>query len=201
MARWTGPKHRMCRRLGQSICGLEKCPVNKRPHRPGEHGRRYRRRESDYAIQLKEKQKVRAIYGILERQFRRYFRDALRARGRTGDELLKVLERRLDNLVYRLGLARTRPQARQLVNHGHIQVDGDKVDIPSYRVTPGQRITVKEKSRELVPVQEAVETTPAPPSYLRFDRDRMEGVLLRVPERNEIPEQVNEDLVVEFYSR
>lgn len=201
MARWTGPKHRMCRRLGQSICGLEKCPVQKRPQPPGEHGRRYRRRESDFAVQLKEKQKVRAIYGVLERQFRRYFRDALRARGRTGDELLKLLERRLDNVVYRLGIARTRPQARQLVNHGHVLVDGQKVDIASFRVEPGQKITLRPRARDIVHVQEAVQTAVPPPDFLRFDPERLEGVLLRVPERQEIPEQVNEDLVVDFYSR
>lgn len=201
MARWTGPKHRMCRRLGQPICGLEKCPVKKRPHPPGEHGRRYRRRESDFAIQLKEKQKVRAIYGVLERQFRRYFRDALRARGRTGDELLKLLERRLDNVVYRLGLARSRAQARQLVSHGHILIDGQKVDIPSFRVAPGQKVSLRPSSRKMAPVEEALATTPSPPGFLRFDTDRFEGELLRVPERTEIPEQVDEDLVVEFYSR
>lgn len=201
MARWTGPKHRMCRRLGQSICGLAKCPVQKRPQPPGEHGRRYRRRESDFAVQLKEKQKVRAIYGVLERQFRRYFRDALRARGRTGDELLKLLERRLDNVVYRLGIARTRPQARQLVNHGHVLVDGQKVDIASFRVEPGQKITLRPRARDIVHVQEAVQTAVPPLDFLRFDAERLEGVLLRVPERQEIPEQVNEDLVVDFYSR
>ena len=157
MARYTGPTHKQCRRARQPLCQSKKCAADKRPYPPGEHGRG-RVRESDYLIQLREKQKLRAMYGVLERQFRRYYKQAAGQVGITGENLLRILESRLDNVVYRSGLAQTRPQARQLVNHGHFQVNGKKVDIPSYQVRGGDVVTMKESSRDLIIVQHSVDT-------------------------------------------
>lgn len=203
MGRYTGPKHKLCRRVGEPLCGSPKCPALKRPYPPGQHGSRTQNRKlSEYGVRLLEKQKLRRIYGLMERQFHRYFERASRSRGNTGDILLQLLETRLDSLVYRLGFARTMAQARQLVNHGHIAVNGRKVDIPSYQVRPNDVISVREKSRDLAIIQEALETNRVePPSYLSLDAERLEGKLLHIPERSEIPVAVDEKLIVEFYSR
>ncbi len=146
MARYIGPKHRLCRREGSPICGSAKCPVLRNPNPPGQLPKKHVRKLSEYGLQLREKQKTKRIYGVLERQFRRYAEEAQRAKGQTGEKLLQLLETRLDNLVYRLGFAPTRPAARQLVTHGHILVDGKKVNIPSYQVQPNQTIGVAAKS-------------------------------------------------------
>lgn len=201
MARDTGPAHRLCRRVGEPLCGQADCPAIKRPYPPGQHGKEARRRTSEYGRHLIEKQKARYIYGVLERQFRRYFARARRARGRTGEQLLQLLETRLDNIVYRLGFARTLQQARQLVSHGHVQVNGRRVDIPSYPVKPGDTVGIREKSRDLDVVRAALEERPSVPAYLERDDNRCEGRLVRLPAREEIPVKVDESLIVEFYSR
>src|SRR3989337_2786762 len=157
MGRYTGPRHKACRRARTPLCQSKRCPVDRRPYPPGEHGRG-RIRESDYLVQLREKQKLRSMYGVLERQFRRYYEEAARRPGITGENLLRLLEQRLDNVVWRSGLAATRPQARQLVNHGHFRVNGKKVDIASYQVRQGDVITVKEPSRDLILIQHAIDT-------------------------------------------
>ena len=156
--RRLGPKHRMCRRVGEPLCGSPKCPALRRPYPPGQHGRGARRRKmSEFGRQLLEKQKLRFIYGVSERHLHHLFRQAARARGGTGEALLQLLERRLDTVVYRLGLAPTPWAARQLVSHGHVTVDGRTVNIPSYRVRPGQRVAIRAASRDLQPVREALE--------------------------------------------
>lgn len=201
MARSTGPRHKACRRARQPLCQSKKCPVDRRPYPPGEHGRG-RIRESDYLVQLREKQKLRAMYGVLERQFRRYYEIAARQPGITGDNLLRLLESRLDNVVWRSGLAATRPQARQLVNHGHFRVNDQKVDIPSYRVRPGDIITVKERSKELVVVQHAVDTLGRPvPEWLDVDHDARKVTVTDLPSRQQIDTAINEQLIVELYSK
>jgi len=201
MARNTGPKHRMCRRVGQPLCGQPKCPALKRPYPPGQHGQRPRRRDSGYGKQLLEKQKLRHIYGVLERQFRNYFKKAIAGRERPGERLLQMLETRLDNIVYRLGFASTLPQARQLVVHGHIELNGRKADIPSHPVEPGDVISVREKSRNLGIIKEAIQARDDIVPYLERDAENMTGRLLRIPSRDEIPVPVDEDVIVEFYSR
>ncbi len=204
MARYLGPKHKLCRRVGAALCGLPTCPANRRPYQPGGQGRgRGRpRKPSEYGIRLLEKQKLRHIYGVLERQFRRYYARAQRARGETGTRLLQLLETRLDSVVYRLGFARTMPQARQLVNHGHVLVNGRRVDIPSYQVRPGDVVTIRPRSREIPLVQEAVQTHPGHvPDYLKVDPENFEGTLVRLPARDEIPVEIDETKIVEFYSR
>jgi small subunit ribosomal protein S4 len=196
-----GPKHRMCRRVGAALCGRPNCPTNKKPYPPGQHGRA-RRRLTEYHIRMLEKQKLRAIYGVGERQFRRYFRDAVRKKTVTGEELLRLLETRLDTLVLRLGFAQTMPQARQLVSHGHILVDGKKIDVPSATVKPGQTIEANRAARNFISVREALEVTPDPPPYLDRDKDNVTGRLTRAPFRAEIPLPVpiEERLIVEFMS-
>lgn len=201
MSRNTGPKHRMCRRVGQPLCGLPNCPALKRPYPPGQHGQRLRRRDSAYGKQLLEKQKLRTMYGISEQQFRRYFAQARRGLGRPGDRLLQLLETRLDNMVYRLGFARTLQQARQLVTHGHIELNGRKADIPSTQVQPGDVISVREKSRNLDIIKAALQTRSEVPPYCERDVASMSGRLLRWPERDEIAVPVEVELVVEYYSR
>jgi small subunit ribosomal protein S4 len=201
MARYTGPRHKACRRARQPLCQSKKCPVDRRPYPPGEHGRG-RIRESDYLIQLREKQKLRAMYGVLERQFRRYYELAARQPGITGDNLLQLLESRLDNVVWRSGLAATRPQARQLVNHGHFRVNDQKVDIPSYRVRPGDVVTVKERSTDLVAIQHAVDTLGRPvPEWLDVDHAQRQIVIRDLPSREQIDTAINEQLIVELYSK
>ncbi|WP_078595021.1 30S ribosomal protein S4 [Evansella clarkii] len=200
MARYTGPSWKLSRRLGISLSGTGK-ELQKRPYGPGEHGPNQRKKLSEYGLQLQEKQKLRHMYGMNERQFRSLFDQAGKMQGIHGENFMILLESRLDNLVYRLGLARTRRQARQLVNHGHITVDGQRVDIPSYRVQPGQTISVREKSRNLDIVKDALEVNDFVPAYLEFDVDSLEGKYVRFPERSELPAEITEALIVEFYSR
>src|SRR5690625_1286687 len=200
MSRYTGSLWKKSRRLGISLTGTGK-ELNKRPYAPGQHGANQRRKISEYGLQQQEKQKLRFMYGLNERQFRTLFDEAGKMKGIHGENFMVLLESRLDNLVYRLGLARTRRQARQLVNHGHITVDGRRVDIPSYSVKPNQVIGVREKARNLDIIKEAIEVNNFVPDYLTFDPEKMEGVYTRFPERSELPAEINEALIVEFYSR
>ncbi|WP_066194985.1 MULTISPECIES: 30S ribosomal protein S4 [Gracilibacillus] len=200
MARYTGSVWKKSRRLGISLTGTGK-ELDKRPYAPGQHGPNQRRKLSEYGLQLQEKQKLRFMYGITERQFRNLFDKASRIKGIHGENFMILLESRLDNLVYRSGLARTRRQARQLVNHGHITVDGGRVNIPSYQVKPGQVIGLREKSQKLDIIAEAIEANTFTPEYITFDEDKLEGTFTRLPERSELPAEINEALIVEFYSR
>lgn len=202
MARYTGPRTRRSRRVGQLLDENKAKYYDRRPYPPGEHGRR-RIRETDYLIQLREKQKMRQIYGVLEKQFRRYYREAARSKGITGDTLLQFLECRLDNVVYRAGLARTRPQARQLVNHGHFRVNNRKVDIPSYRVRAGDVVTVKDRSRDSIVIRQALDTLGerTRPGWLEVTPEDRRITVLDVPNRSQIDTEVQEQLVVELYSK
>jgi small subunit ribosomal protein S4 len=199
MARYTGPRWKLSRRLGISLSGTGK--ELKRPYPPGQHGPGQRRKLSEYGLQLQEKQKLRLMYGLNEKQFRNLFDRAGKMKGVHGENFLKLLESRLDNLVYRLGFARTRAQARQLVVHGHITVNGKKVDRPSYQVQVGDVIGLRDKSRNLQVVKEALEDRQFLPEYLEFDESKMEGTYKRLPERSELPAEINERMIVEFYSR
>ncbi|MDO9630057.1 MAG: 30S ribosomal protein S4 [Acholeplasmataceae bacterium] len=199
MSRYTGPSWKISRRLGYSISETGK-ELKKRPYAPGQHGQR-RSKTSGYGDQLHEKQKVRFTYGVSEKQFRKTFNEADKMKGKHGENFLRLLESRLDNVVYRLGLARTRAQARQLVNHGHFLVDGKKVDIPSYRLQPGQKLQLRETSKGLKVVQEALEGQYASVEFVSFDKDTNVGTFVRYPERNEILQEINEQLIVEFYNR
>ena len=210
MARYRGAVCRLCRREGVRLhlkgerCLSGKCAIEKRPYPPGEHGqRRTRRRVSDYGIQLREKQKLRRMYGILERQFRRYFAQATRRSGVTGEALLQFLERRLDNVVWRLGFASSRALARELVNHGHFTVNDRPVNIPSYQVRQGDTVAVTGSSRSLPPIVASVATAGGRrlPPWLEIEGDAMRGTVLSLPARDEIDTQIQEELVVEFYSR
>jgi len=202
MSRNTGPKHRMCRRVGQPLCGSPKCPALKRPYPPGMHGNRPRKRSSEYGRQILEKQKLKFIYGVQERQLRRYLDQARKSSGRTGERLLQILECRLDNIVYRLGFAPTLPSARQLVTHGHIEVNGSKVDVPSKIVEVGDIVSVREKSKNLDLVQQALAARAGSvPSYLSLDAEARRGELLRLPAKEEIPVPVDDNLIIEFYAR
>jgi small subunit ribosomal protein S4 len=201
MARYTGPATRKSRRLGVDLIGGDQA-YERRPYPPGQHGRA-RVKESEYLLQLKEKQKARFTYGMLERQFRRYYGEADRLPGKTGDELLKLLETRLDNVVYRAGLARTRRAARQLVSHGHFLVNGVKVNVPSYRVSKWDIIDVKPKSLETLPFQIARETygdRPVP-AWLQVVPGRLRILVHQAPERAQIDVPLSEQLIVEFYSK
>lgn len=199
MSRFTGSSWKVSRRLGYSISETGK-ELIKRKYAPGQHGAK-RSKLKEYGAQLQEKQKVRFTYGVSEKQFVKTFNEASKIEGKTGVNFLKLLECRLDNLVYRLGFAATRAQARQLVNHGHIVVDGKKVDIPSYRVKPGQTISVKETSKNLVVVKAALEAKLARPEYVAYDENKMTGTFVRMPERNEFLTEIQEQLIVEFYNR
>ena len=205
MARYTGPKAKICSKFGENIFGSAKFDriLNKRKFPPGQHGRTLRRKLSDYGVHLREKQKLRLTYGLLEKQFRNYFFKAAKMTGVTGDILMQILERRLDNVVYRLGFAVTRMQARQFVNHGHIRVNGKKVDIPSFLVKPGDVIEVREKSRSIKAIIEAVERTEStsPFAWLSVDKENMRGEFLTVPAASEIPVNVDTRLIVEYYSK
>ena len=196
-----GPKHRMCRRVGVAVCGRPNCPTAKRPYPPGQHGRG-RRRLTEYHLRLLEKQKLRSMYGVGERQFRRYFQEANRKTGVTGEELIRLLETRLDAVVLRLGFAQTIRQARQLVSHGHIRVDGRRIDIPSASVRVGQMVEASPAAKRFLPVTEAMEVTPEPPPYLERDKGNVSGRLVRAPERTEVPlpVPVDERLIVELMS-
>lgn len=199
MSRYTGPTWKLSRRLGFSLSETGK-ELRKRPYPPGQHGQG-RRKLSNYAMQLQEKQKLRLLYGLSERQFKRVFQEAARMPGITGENFMILLESRLDNLVYRLGFARTRAGARQLVTHGHITVNGKKVDIPSYQVKVGDQISLREKSRNLKVVQESLEVRPALPEYLSYDEANMVGEYVRLPRRDELNPDIKESEIVEFYSR
>ncbi len=200
MARYTGPKWKLSRRLGVSLSGTGK-EIEKRPYAPGQHGPTQRKKLSEYGLQLQEKQKLRFMYGVNERQFRSLFDKAGKMEGVHGENFMILLETRLDNLVYRMGLARTRRAARQLVNHGHVLVDGKRLDIPSYSVKPGQEISLRERSQDLAVVKEAIELNNFVPEYISFDADAKKGTFVRLPERSELSAEVNEALIVEFYSR
>ena len=206
MARYLGPKCKLSRREGTDLLlksrarSIEtKCQIDKAP---GEHGSRPRRL-SDYAVQLREKQKLRRIYGVLERQFRRYYTEAARRHGSTGENLLQILECRLDNVVYRMGFGSTRNEARQLVSHRAIMVNGKSVNIPSYEVQPNDRITVREKNRKQLRIQETLSVAEQIgfPDWVEVDSKKMEGVFKSVPERSDLPPDINEHLVVELYSK
>ncbi|CCQ98611.1 ribosomal protein S4 (BS4) [[Clostridium] ultunense Esp] len=199
MSRYTGPRWKISRRLGISLSGTGK--ELKRAYPPGQHGPGQRKKLSEYGLQLQEKQKLRHMYGLNERQFRNLFDEAVRMKGVAGENFMILLESRLDNIVYRLGLARTRAAARQLVNHGHVTVNGKKVDIPSYRLKPGDVVGLRERSRNLVAIKEALNERAYLPNYLTFDENKMEGVYTRLPERSELPAEIQESLIVEFYSR
>jgi small subunit ribosomal protein S4 len=209
MARYTDASCKLCRRERQKLflkgtkCYTEKCPLDKRAYPPGQHGQSRRQRISEYGVQLREKQKVRRIYGIQETQFRNYFERATRATGRTGDALVKILERRLDNTVYRLGLAPSRKSARQLVLHRHFTVNGDIVNVPSYLLKAGDVIQVREHSKKLELIHGALkrmkDNTLSP--WLSLDKANLTGTFLTIPERSDIPLNANEQLVVELYSK
>jgi small subunit ribosomal protein S4 len=206
MARYTKAVCRLCRRermklfLKGTKCETMRCPIEKRPYPPGQHGRG-RIRESEYLIQLREKQKTRRFYGVLEKQFRRYYQKASRQPGITGENLLRMLEQRLDNVVFRLGFAATRRQARQLVNHGHFRVNGKKVDIPSYQVRAEDIITVKPGSSAEPIIRSATELVASVAPWLQADYDALNGKVLKAPERSEIDTPVSEQLIVEYYSK
>lgn len=200
MGRDRKPKHKQSRREGVDIFGTGGESLKRRLGKPpGMHAVQPRRRESEYALQLREKQKVKRMYGLRESQFRRFYAQALRSKEITGTALLKLLELRLDNVVYRLGFARTRPQARQFVSHGHVRVDGVRVDIPSYLVKPGQEIALSEDLRQIPDVQELIENPPSLPGWLA--RQGMGGRIEREPVREEIDQEIQEQRIVEYYSR
>ena len=196
-----GPKHRICRRVGAAVCGRPNCPINRRPYPPGQHGRA-RRRLTEYHMRLLEKQKLRSMYGVGERQFRRYFTQANKGKGVTGEELLRLLETRLDAVVLRLGFAQTIRQARQLVSHGHMLLDGKRINVPSAIVRPGQTVEATPSAKNFLPIVEALEVTPDPPPYLDRDKANVRGLLTRAPERDEIPlaVEIDERLIVELMS-
>ena len=201
MARYIGPRTKVSRRARQLLDENKAKYFDRRPYPPGEHGRG-RIRESQYQIQLREKQKLRHIYGVLEKQFRRYYREANRQSGITGTNLLLLLETRLDNVVYRSGLARTRPQARQLVNHGHFRVNDKKVDIPSYHVRAGDVVTVKERSRDVLPILHSIDTLDrTSPEWLEVNTDERSVVISTLPSREQIDTEIKEQLIVELYSK
>ncbi len=200
MARYTGPAFKPSRRLGFSTLENGK-DLARRPYGPGAHGQDRRRKPSEYGIQLMEKQKVRIMYGLNEKQFKKVFERASKMHGIAGENLLKLLESRLDNLVYRLGLATTRRGARQLVNHGHIVVNGKKVDIPSYQVKVGDIIGVKESSLDHPAIKIALESISNRVAFVNFDQKKMEGTFVRLPDRSELNQEINESLIVEFYNR
>lgn len=208
MARYTGSVCKLCRRERQKLmlkgqkCFTEKCPIEKRNYAPGQHGLSRRSKVSEYGIQLREKQKIKRSYGLLETQFRNYFEKASRQKGRTGENLVKLLERRLDNVVYRLGFAPSRKSARQLVRHRHIIVNDQLVDIPSFLVTPGDVIKIKDRSKKLDMIHSSLKRIKdSMYSWLSVDKATLSGTFLQVPERSEIPLNANEQLVVELYSK
>ena len=200
MARYTDAQYKKSRRLGFSTLENGK-DLAKRPYAPGQHGTDRRKKLSEYGVQLQEKQKVKYMYGLNEKQFKKTFERANKMKGITGENLLRLLERRLDNVVYRMGMATTRRAARQVVNHGHITVNGVKVDIPSYTVKPGDIIAAKEQSLDHPAIKAAVEATLNRPAFIEFDPNKLSGKLIRYPERSELNQEVNESLIVEYYNR
>ncbi|HOT98529.1 MAG TPA: 30S ribosomal protein S4 [bacterium] len=209
MARDTGADCKLCRREGMKLflkgtkCTSDKCTFDKKGYAPGQHGRTRRFKQSEYSVQLREKQKVKRIYGLLERQFHTYFERAERLKGITGENLLRLLETRLDNVVYRLGLAPSRTTARQLVRHRHVLVNGELVDIPSYQLKAGDEIRIREKSRQLEVIHSAMKRVRDGKmvSWLSLDKALMQGTILEQPARDAIPVDVNEKLIVELYSK
>lgn len=201
MARYTGPKTKIARKFGEAIFGEDKY-FDKRSYPPGQHGQSKKRKTaSEYAVQLAEKQKAKYTYGLLERQFRNLFEKASRKKGVTGDNMFKLLEARLDNTIYRLGLAASRQQARQLVSHKHVSVNGHIVNIPSYTLTPGDKVALRERSKNLTVVQDAIAKRGKKFNWLVLDEKAAEGTFLEFPERDQIPENINEQLIVELYSK
>ncbi|MCZ0717695.1 30S ribosomal protein S4 [Aerococcus kribbianus] len=201
MSRYTGPSWKVSRRLGISLSGTGK-ELARRPYAPGQHGNSRRGKLSEYGTQLQEKQKLRYLYGMNEKQFANLFIQAGKIKeGKHGVNFMILLEQRLDNVVYRLGLASTRRQARQLVNHGHITVDGKRVDIPSYHVEVGQVVAVREKSKELQIIKDSVEGLYGHVPYVQFDEEKLEGSLTRLPERDEMNQEIDEALIVEYYNK
>jgi len=209
MARYTGPSCKLCRREGMKLflkgarCHMDKCSFDRRSYAPGMHGQNMRRKPSEYALQLREKQKTKRIYGVLENQFRTYYSKAARRKGVTGELLLQMLECRLDNMIYRLGFAPSRKSARQLVRHRHIAVNGRTVDIPSFQVSPGDTVQVREKSRQLQLVHDALKRTgdAGQSAWLSVDKVNLSGTLVEYPKRDDIPTPVEEQLIVELYSK
>ena len=208
MARYTGPSCKLCRRektklfLKGNKCLSEKCPLEQKNYAPGQHGLSRRTKFSEYGVQLREKQKVKRIYGLIETQFHNYFEEAARQKGITGSNLIKLLERRLDNVVYRLGFAPSRKSARQLVLHRHFLVNGGIVDIPSYILRPGDVVTVREKSKKLDAIHNSLRRTKdSVYNWLSVDKATLSGTFLQVPEREDIPLNANEQLIVELYSK
>jgi small subunit ribosomal protein S4 len=208
MAKYTGSKCRQCRREGGKLflkgekCFTSKCPVENRPFPPGQHGQR-RTRLSDYATQLREKQKVRRIYGVLEKQFRNYYKKAAGTKGSTGENLLQLLEGRLDNVVYRMGFASSRSESRQLVRHNGISVNGSRVNIPSYQVQPSDVIGITDKGRSQLRIKSAIELAQQRgfSDWIDVDTKKIEGIYKSRPERSELPADINEHLIVELYSK
>jgi small subunit ribosomal protein S4 len=205
MAKFTGPKGKIVRRFSENIYGNPKFDrlLEKRNYPPGQHGNggKFRRRISDYGIHLKEKQKLRYTYLLMERQFRNYFAKADKMQGMTGVNLLQLLEKRLDTVVYRMGFARTIMQARQFVNHGHIKVNGKKVDIPSFLVKQGDVVEIKEKSRNMIAIQEAMDSSADVYPWLQVEREKFMGTFMDIPLREQIPVNIDERLIVEYYSK
>ncbi len=209
MAKYSGPVCRLCRREGVKLflkgtrCMTEKCAIERRSYPPGQHGQSRRTRTTEYGTQLREKQKLRRVYGMQERQFLKTYHQAVRGKGVTGDNLLSLLERRLDNVVYRLGFASSRAQARQLVNHGHFIVNGKKVTIPSMTLHVGDVVEVREKSRQVVPIQASLEVAEGRgvPGWLDLEKAQFKGSVQAVPTKQDIDVLVNEQVVVELYSR
>ena len=210
MARYTGPVCRLCRREGMKLflkgerCYTEKCAIEKRNMPPGQHGRRRSSKMQGYGVQLREKQKVKRIYGLLERQFHKYYVKASTLKGNTGENLLRQLESRLDNVVFRMGFAVTRAQARQLVAHRAISVNGKRVNLPSYQVRPGDEISLTEGARSQLRVQESVTVSQEMdlvPAWLEVDAKKFSGVFKSLPERSDLPSDINESLIIELYSK
>jgi small subunit ribosomal protein S4 len=209
MAVYHDAKCRLCRREGMKLflkatrCFSDKCAIERRGYAPGEHGKSRRVKETNYGLQLREKQKARRIYGLLERQFRNYFTKASTSKGVTGEVLLQMLERRIDNVVFRLGFAGNRATARQLVRHGHVTVNGRKVDIPSFLVKAGDEIAIRERSRKLTIILNSLESRKgqSSPEWLDVNADQLTGRVLSIPTRDSIPVPINEQLIVELYSK
>ena len=209
MARYTGPVCRLCRREGMKLflkgdrCFTEKCAIEKRNYAPGQHGKgaRVKSKLQGYGLQLREKQKARRYYGLLEKQFRNYYEKAAKAQGITGEALLRMLETRLDNVVYRLGFAASRAQARQIIRHGHFQVNGRRVNIPSFQVKPNDVVSLKAGSPVEQVVRDATDLTASVASWLQADHDNLTGKVLKLPERTDIDTPVQEQLIVELYSK
>lgn len=207
MARYTGPKAKLCRRFGENIFGAPKYDriLERKNYAPGEHGpsKSFRKKESDYAVHLKEKQKLRLMYGLMEKQFRNYYKKASKMGGVTGENLMQLLEMRLDNLVFRLGLAATRMQARQIVRHGHVTVNDRRVNIPSFLCKVSDVIQIREKSRKVRMFLDNLDIRggSCPYAWLSLDKDAMKGEVLEIPNRDQIPVDIDDRLIVEFYSK